>query len=270
VSLAADDWSLIPYVQRVSDVHVETVAPLMPVVCDTSWPSRGESLSASSRGSTNARRGGVRRSLSEERIVDAALELTLECGLDGLTMAALAERLGVGAMTLYSYFRSRSELLGAMAQQAVVELYDEHVDVEGGDWIGELRAHYRSVRESLKRHPSLADLLFYRSEMLPGNGEIRDRLGEHIRRHVDSMVRGGVEPSVAVRAFYGLSMFTVASVLREGDLEPLEDRLGEPVETMLHIGASQHGFTADVRFGSDEQFEAMLDLMLRGLEVGTN
>jgi AcrR family transcriptional regulator len=227
-------------------------------------------MSASSRRSMNRRRGGVRRSLTDDQIVHAALALTLEVGLDGLTMAALAERLEVGAMTLYSYFRSRSDLLGAMAQKAVVELYDQHVDIEGADWESELKAHYRSIRESLKRHPSLADLLFYRSEMLPGSGEVRDRLGEHIRRHVDAMIRGGVDSELAVRAFYGLSMFTVASVLRDGDLADEAQASGEPNETMLrYIGLNPDSAPLDVRFGSDEQFETLLALMLGGLKAAT-
>ena len=39
-------------------------------------------------------------------------------GLDGLTMNALATRLGVGVMTIYSYYRGRDELLDAMADRA--------------------------------------------------------------------------------------------------------------------------------------------------------
>src|ERR1700682_1244113 len=61
--------------------------------------------------------------------------LTRELGQDRLTMAGLAERLGVGAMTLYSYFRSRDELLDAMARRAAVELYDRHVDLDGASWM---------------------------------------------------------------------------------------------------------------------------------------
>ena len=83
----------------------------------------------SSRARSTRRRGGLKRSLTEDQIVEAALGLTHELGLHRLTMAGLAERLGVGAMTPYSYFRSRDELLDAMARRA--ELYDGHVDLGG-------------------------------------------------------------------------------------------------------------------------------------------
>ena len=39
--------------------------------------------------------------LNEETVVDAALALIAERGLDGLSMRALGERLGVEAMSLY-------------------------------------------------------------------------------------------------------------------------------------------------------------------------
>jgi AcrR family transcriptional regulator len=227
-------------------------------------PSR-RTHSTSTRRSANQRRGGIQRSLSEDKVVDAALALTVEVGLDKLTMAALAQRLEVGVMTLYSYFRSRSELLGAMAQSAVVALYDQHVDVEGVNWDEELRAHYHSIRESLKRHPPLADLLFYRSEMLPGSSEVRDRLAGHIRRHVDAMIRGGIEPSLAVRAFYGLSVLTLASTLREDDLKQSADY---GVAAMAqYAGPFLQGVTPDVRFGSDDEYDTMLELVLRGLKA---
>ena len=39
--------------------------------------------------------------LNEETVVDAALALIAERGLDGLSMRALGEQLGVEAMSLY-------------------------------------------------------------------------------------------------------------------------------------------------------------------------
>jgi AcrR family transcriptional regulator len=230
-------------------------------------------MSASSRRSADQRRGGVQRSLSEERIVEAALTVTRDVGLDGLTMAALARRLGVGVMTLYSYFRSRTDLLSAMAERAVIALYDQHPDLAGAGWEEELRVHYHAIRESLKRHPALADLLFFRGEVLPGGAGVRAVLTEHVGRHVDAMVRGGIEPSLAYRAVCGLSMFALAASLREEDLSPQAP--GQWLVT-LSPGAEASaqptspfppGPAPDVRFGSDDEFDLMLDLVLRGLKA---
>jgi AcrR family transcriptional regulator len=223
-------------------------------------------MSTSSRRTANRRRGGVQRSLTDDQIVESALALTRELGLDKMTMAALAERLGVGAMTIYSYFRSRDELLDAMARRAGVELYDQHVDLVDASWDEELRAHYNAVRASLKRHPTLADLLFYRAQVLPASGELRDEIVAHVQRHVDAMIAAGIEPRLALQSFYGLSVFTLASALRDEDLKESTEYRERIEETLTAVGRVPEGATPDVRFGSDHEFDVMLDLVLRGLK----
>jgi len=67
------------------------------------------------------------RRISEERIADEALELVDEEGLDALTMRALGRRLGVEGMALYTYFRSKDELLDA-AGTRILEALDTEFD----------------------------------------------------------------------------------------------------------------------------------------------
>ena len=54
--------------------------------------------------------------LTRERLVEAALRLINEEGLDGLSMRALADRLEVKAASLYWHVRDRSELLELLAE----------------------------------------------------------------------------------------------------------------------------------------------------------
>src|SRR5579884_1659010 len=57
------------------------------------------------------RQPGVTRA----RVVEAALDLVQDAGLDALTMRALADRLGVKAASLYWHVRDRDELLELLA-----------------------------------------------------------------------------------------------------------------------------------------------------------
>ncbi|HEX8806526.1 MAG TPA: TetR family transcriptional regulator, partial [Candidatus Aquilonibacter sp.] len=57
------------------------------------------------------------KGLSRETIVQAALELLNELGIDGLTVRALASRLGVRAPTLYWHVKNKQELLDEMATE---------------------------------------------------------------------------------------------------------------------------------------------------------
>ena len=57
-----------------------------------------------------------RAGLTRERLVESALQLVNEDGLDGLSMRALAERLDVKASSLYWHVRDRRELLELLAE----------------------------------------------------------------------------------------------------------------------------------------------------------
>ena len=54
-----------------------------------------------------------RRQETAELIVDAVMRLLADAGVDGLTMEAVAERVGVSLRTVYRYFPDRASLLTA-------------------------------------------------------------------------------------------------------------------------------------------------------------
>ncbi len=64
---------------------------------------------------------GPRPGLSVERIVRAAIELVDAAGLEALSMRRVAERLGVGTMSLYTYVPGKSELLDVMLDTVLGE-----------------------------------------------------------------------------------------------------------------------------------------------------
>jgi len=60
---------------------------------------------------------GERPRLSKAAVIDGALKLADADGLDTLTIRKLATHLGVTPMALYWHFRSKEELLDAVAYQ---------------------------------------------------------------------------------------------------------------------------------------------------------
>ncbi|WP_067932473.1 TetR family transcriptional regulator [Alicyclobacillus kakegawensis] len=54
--------------------------------------------------------------LNKDQIVEEALRLLNEVGLEGVTLRALAKRLGVQAPTLYWHFKNKAALINAMAE----------------------------------------------------------------------------------------------------------------------------------------------------------
>jgi TetR/AcrR family transcriptional regulator, tetracycline repressor protein len=87
--------------------------------------------------------------LAPERIVEVALELLNEIGLDALSTRRLAEELDVKGPSLYHHFRNNSDLLGQMAVVMISRcLADLDTSVGWEDWVKTLaRASRRMMHE---------------------------------------------------------------------------------------------------------------------------
>ncbi len=89
------------------------------------------------------------KSLDVDQIAAAALELVDREGADALTIRRLAEELGVGAMTLYGYVRTKEEIAEQLTELALRELQIPTT----GEWDERLGRLFRNLRELLWRHP---------------------------------------------------------------------------------------------------------------------
>jgi AcrR family transcriptional regulator len=94
----------------------------------------------------------AKRVLSEERVVAAAIDLADRDGLEAVSMARVAERLGFTTMSLYRHVRSKDDLLRAMIDTALGPP-PAALDDPGEDWRAALELWTRSVLEALLRHP---------------------------------------------------------------------------------------------------------------------
>jgi AcrR family transcriptional regulator len=98
-----------------------------------------------------------RSRLSKKAVVDRGLALADASGLDGLTIRRLAQDLGVTPMALYWHFRSKDELLLALADQVWGEI---DVDVDPAQpWPVQLRGVLESLIRALREHPAASQLL---------------------------------------------------------------------------------------------------------------
>ncbi|MEV6153499.1 TetR/AcrR family transcriptional regulator [Nonomuraea sp. NPDC052129] len=107
------------------------------------------------------------RKLKTERqpeILDAALAIADERGLDALTMRAVAERLGLTPMALYGYFRNKDELLDGLVGRLLTTLPEGS---PGESWDQRLSAFAWATRRLAREHPSVFPLLFARPSVTP-------------------------------------------------------------------------------------------------------
>jgi len=85
----------------------------MPSSTSSGDPARSLALLWRGQDEAPARRG-PRPRLSVDAVVDAAIAMADADGLDAVTVRALAERLGVSPMTVYTYVPGKAELLDLM------------------------------------------------------------------------------------------------------------------------------------------------------------
>jgi TetR/AcrR family transcriptional regulator, tetracycline repressor protein len=91
--------------------------------------------------------------LTKAVIVQAALDLLDEAGMDGLTVRALASRLGVQAPALYWHVRSKQALLDEMATQIWRQIGAVMAGLPGDlPWREMMRTYAATVRTELLGH----------------------------------------------------------------------------------------------------------------------
>jgi len=94
---------------------------------------------------------------TRERIVDAVVRVVLDDGIHAFTVQNVAEKAGVSHRTVYRHFKTREELLGALAASLDVKVeeyplpsvpvtIDDIIDVVGPSFeaMGEVEEHFRA------------------------------------------------------------------------------------------------------------------------------
>jgi len=114
---------------------------------------------AATKASGNARRGKP-PTLTEEQIVDAALDIIRAEGLDALSMRRLSQELGRSAMAPYWYVNDKRELLDLVARKLLSEV--ELPEPDSGPWEERLRAVVTGIDGRLHAHPGIATVLLER------------------------------------------------------------------------------------------------------------
>ena len=201
-----------------------------------------------------------RSRLNREQVADAALELADREGLDALTMRALADRLGVGAMTLYGYVRNKDELLDAIVDRAVTETEPPALE---GEWDQQLREVVVRARQGLLRHPSLVELRIRRPVLRPDALRFSEMSLRILRR-------AGFEVREATWAFRLLFTYTLGFAALS-PAEATEDDRRAALAALAALSPQQYPALTEARteaseaMGGEQVFLYGLDRILDGL-----
>jgi AcrR family transcriptional regulator len=94
--------------------------------------------------------GDRRATLTRQRVLESAVELADQHGIESVSMRRLGQELGVEAMSLYTHVRSKDDLLDGMVEVVMGEIPAPR---KGGQWKATLRRAVLDARSVLLRHP---------------------------------------------------------------------------------------------------------------------
>jgi AcrR family transcriptional regulator len=111
-------------------------------------------------------KAGPRAPVTVDRIVDAALALIDEQGLEQLSMRKLGARLGVEAMTLYHHVANKDAVLDLLVERVITEAGFFEADAALG-WRERLERFAQRYRGALLARPNLVPLIATRPVRSP-------------------------------------------------------------------------------------------------------
>ncbi|GAB3611791.1 TetR family transcriptional regulator [Humibacter ginsengisoli] len=204
------------------------------------------------------------KGLTRAAIVNAALRLLDNVGMEGMTVRALAAELGVQAPALYWHVRDKAELLDEMATQVWREIVDELAGAPAdAAWDVGLRRFAEVLRAALLRHRDGAKAF---SGTYLTDADVLASQEEGMR----SWAAQGFTVADTVRAFTLTSSFVVGFCIEEQAVLQADGRQQyDPKARAERVGAAEHPLVAEAGeslFGDrDAQFASLVDVIVEAV-----
>jgi len=203
--------------------------------------------------------------LNRERILQAALELADEGGMESLTMRKLGQVLGFEAMSLYNHVANKDDVLDGILD---LVLGESEPPSPAGDWDAAIRTSAISVHEALRRHPWSCSLLMSPQRIRPARLRYMDSLLGRLREAGFSAETTYHAYHVLDGHIFGFSLWETSHTYTAEEVSNFEAKFAQTITAdafpYLHEHAQQHfseGPHREVR-----AFEFGLDLIVDGLK----
>ena len=155
-----------------------------------------------------------RVTVTREEVLDAAIAITDEEGLNALTIRAVASRLDLSPMSIYRFADSKEHLLDEMIVRVLSRLEPPHAI--STSWTESVIATMSGFRDVVLEHPSLVQVMLERP--VPAHSEGLIRLEEAVLAALED---GGVVGDAAVVAFWQILSTAAGHLVFERARSPL-------------------------------------------------
>lgn len=207
----------------------------------------------------------LRNILTREKILEAALEILDEKGIENLSMRSLGTKLGVEAMSLYNHIRNKDELI-----DSVLDLVLDKISVPSQDsnWRDAMYLRALSARQAFQKHPWASALIDSRLESSPARMNYYEKV-------LSSLVRAGFTFEEAAHAFSLLDSYLYGFELQRRNMRSSgEEDAANKAEIFSHnLESGDYPYLSrmveismDAGYDEDADFKFGLNLILDGLE----
>ncbi|MEU5158153.1 TetR/AcrR family transcriptional regulator [Streptomyces sp. NPDC020875] len=198
--------------------------------------------------------------LSRDRIIAAAGALVDAEGLEAVSTRRLAAELGVSGPSLYNHFRTKDEILEAVADavsaQVDLSMFDPG---DGREWPTALYDWAHSYRAALRAHPNIVPVLARGPGRRPAGLRVADAV-------FGAMVRAGWPPAQATRIGALMRYFVTGSALGSFARGFVDDAAAYDAADYPHLGRAH--LLAEHQERVDEgAFETGLRAIVDGLST---
>lgn len=204
--------------------------------------------------------------LTRAAVLDSALALLDDGGLDAFSMRALGARLGVDPMAVYHYFPSRTALLDGVVERIFAEVPIADLT---GDWHADATASVHAFRRAVLDHPAGIPLMAMRPAVTPPAFAPTEAL-------LDALAPAGLTPAEALDVAQSLGRLTMGHVIAQAGPPPGADRDGResahaeaaaalPPEDFPRLSSA---YAAGYSIDHDALFARAVDALLTSLVDG--
>jgi AcrR family transcriptional regulator len=202
--------------------------------------------------------------LSRERVLQAAIALADEGGIESLTMRKLAQKLGVEAMSLYHYVAKKDDILDGIVDLVVSEIAVPPTEAE---WKAALREIAISAHEVLVRHPWACNLMWTTS--------ISPARLRYMEAILGTLRESGFSPNLTHHAYHALDSHITGFTLWQVNIPFTAEDIAElgaaflrelPTDVYPYVAEHTEQHLQPPSHEEKSEFEFGLDLILDGLE----
>lgn len=195
--------------------------------------------------------------LDKEQVIDNALILLNEVGIEGLTTRKLAQKIGIEQPTLYWHVKNKRTLLDALAETILQKHHHHVLPLPNETWQDFLRNNAKSFRQALLKYRDGGKI---HAGTRPSESQF-----ETSEQQLQFLCDAGFSLSQAVYALSSIAHFTLGSVLETQEHQ--ESQKERKTDAVVYPPLLTQAVAIMDNDNGDAAFLFVLDVMIAGLET---